>query len=116
MDCLVGGSSPPQPNMFFKANFTRAATLPYTGFRVPLPAPNKRRTPKWCPIYFYMLDIEEYHKTRSCLDYKFIENQFLKDDREFLLSCTKTTRLPQADLVAAGLMKGYGGAVFDRSN
>ena len=63
-----------------------------------------------------MMEIMEYHKTRSILDFVFIDKVFEADERE-LLRKTQAKHphaiilMPNADLIASGRIKGIGGSV-----
>ena len=63
-----------------------------------------------------MESITEYHKHRTCLDFNYINRLAIKEDKDYLtrmqaLLPNHIIRLPDADLVAKGIIKSYGGSV-----
>lgn len=62
------------------------------------------------------MEIAEYHKTRSSIDYTFIASVFERDERELLAQTIQrypgcNIRMPNADLIASGRISGIGGVV-----
>lgn len=63
-----------------------------------------------------MNEIIDYHKTRSVIDFVFIDKVFESDERELLRKTQEKypnaiIRMPNADLIASGIIKGIGGSV-----
>ena len=60
--------------------------------------------------------IVDYHKTRSVLDFVFIDKIFESDERELLRKTQEKhhnaiIHMPNSDLIASGRIKGIGGSV-----
>ena len=60
--------------------------------------------------------IVDYHKTRSVLDFVFIDKVFEADERELLRKTqdkypNAIIHMPNVDLIASGRIKGIGGSV-----
>lgn len=61
-------------------------------------------------------ECEEYHRTRSCIDFNFIKNVFERDERQKLEELQSKLpnhiiRMPNSDLIAMGYIEGIGGSV-----
>ncbi len=61
-------------------------------------------------------EIEEYHKNRTTLDYKFIDAVFEREERRLLAELQSKypnyiIRMPNSDLKAPGYIKGIGGSL-----
>jgi hypothetical protein len=60
--------------------------------------------------------ISEYHKTRSSIDFNFIENVFVNDDRKALHEAQEKhpnsiIKMRNHDLISSGYLSGYGGSI-----
>ena len=63
-----------------------------------------------------MGEIEQYNKDRTIVDYQFIASLFEKDERAMLNNTQQKfpnsiIRMPNADLIASGIVSGVGGSV-----